>query len=361
MRYTVSLLALALAACAPTTAPTTDVDIVSVDVARDQDDVTVRVVEWSTAPEQATVDVYRASPRPTSEAELVGDDVTDTALVFDGEANVRSYFTITTEDGDRETAALRVLPLEGGRNFRDLGGYKTEDGRSVKWGLVYRSGVLAGLTDTDYVFLKDLGIATIVDFRANQEREDEATDWKAGDVEIVTWDYDQPMSAEMGALFRKPGVTPADITAMMTQFYTQMIYDHAEKYAELFDRLITTDEPLAFHCSAGKDRTGLGAALVLSALGVPRDTVVEDYALSEKVVDFMAAFAPEDIDPDSPYAFFAQLPPELVRPLMRTDPAYIEAALATIEADFGSVDNYIRTHLGVTDEELELLRERLLD
>ena len=121
---------------------------------------------------------------------------------------------------------------------------------------------------------------------------------------------------------------------------------------------------MVFNCSAGKDRTGVGAALILSALGVPRETVVADYALSEQVVDYAREFeltGEEEVDPDSPYAFLRQLPPELVMPLMRSDPAYIEAVLDGLDAEYGSTLAFIQTELDVDDEELARIRARLLD
>ena len=327
------------------------------------DDSGNRVVSWtSTAP--VTVSV---STSPSEPGEVVARDVEDASFVFETADNRRVYFTLQPENGAAVTTALRVLPLEGGRNFRDLGGYETEDGRTVRWGTVFRSGVMHSLTDADYDYLAGLGVKVVCDFRAIEERSSEPTDWRAGDIDYVAWDYTSADSGEqLAAVFRDPGVTPEAVSDTMAQFYGDMVYEHATKFEAMFDRLARGQLPLTFNCSAGKDRTGVAAALLLTALGVPRETVVEDYAMSEKVVDYMAVFASperqtEESDEENPYAFLAQMPPELVLPLLRSDPKYLESAFAQLEKDHGSVMNFIQTELGVDDDELESMRDALLN
>ena len=337
------------------------VSIEAITVSAVEDKSNARAVEWTTRPEAAQVDVRVASPRPAQNIKIIADDTTDTDLTYNAEDNARRYFTVTSTDGEEMTGALRVLPLEGGRNFRDLGGYETEDGRRVKWGLVYRSGVLANLTDTDYEFVSGLDISTIIDFRTTEERTKESTDWRADDeVDSLNWDYSMD-TAQFAAVFQKPDLSADDVKGMMIAMYGSLVTERAGMYEQMFDRLIATEDPLLFHCTAGKDRTGVGAALILTALGVPREKVVADYALSEQVVDYMSELRPEEVANNPDYAFFAQLPPEVVEPLMRSDPAYIEAALDQVAAEHGSVLGFIQTELGVDDEELASLRARLLE
>ncbi len=325
-------------------------------------------LDWSFRDTGAPVDILVSTSPDGAGAELVGDDITATNFTWTrGDDDVaRRYFTIVPESGESRTAATRVLPLEGGRNFRDLGGYETEDGRRVKWGTVYRSGVMHGLTDADYDYLSGLGISVVCDFRAGDERKEEPTDWRAGDVDYITFPDpagNEDISGAFAQVLMDPDVTGERVRTMFIQAYRTMHETYTPAYTEMFDQLANGNLPLTFNCSAGKDRTGVAAALILSALGVPRDMVVADYALSEKVVDFMAEFevGREDMDPDSPYAFFAQLPPEVIEPLMRTEPAYIEASFEAIEAEHGSVVAFIQEELGVDDSELARIRERLLN
>lgn len=277
--------------------------------------------------------------------------------------DARHYFTLVPASGDPVRTALRLLPLEGGRNFRDLGGYQTETGQSVRWGHLYRSGVMSELTDKDYAYLDDLGIKVICDLRTARERADEPTAWKGSEVEYITFpDPTSDDSMGLMAVFQDPDVTPEMVSQTMADAYAGIAEDQTPAYREMFDRLAAGEVPLAFNCSAGKDRTGIGAALLLSALGVPRDTVIADYALSEVYVDYMEAFAGDDaeLDEDSPYAFLAKLPPELIAPLMRSDPFYIETALADIEGEYGSVMAFLKEEVDVTDEELASIRSQLL-
>lgn len=241
----------------------------------------------------------------------------------------------------------RVLDLEGGVNFRDLGGYRTTDGRVTKWDVLYRAGSPAGLTAKDMDGLARRGIRTVCDLRASDERAAEPSPFASrSDVAYWTRDY----AAEAGdlmAVLGAPDASAAKSRAAMIGFYRQLPEEHAASYRQMFAYLAEGKVPLAFNCSAGKDRTGVGAALVLSLLGVPRETVVADYALSDDLVDYMAKIAKEG-DGEGPYAALARLPREVVAPLLASDPAYIEAALGALEAKHGSVEGFIARELGVT-------------
>ncbi|NBC21704.1 MAG: protein-tyrosine-phosphatase [Alphaproteobacteria bacterium] len=346
------------------TAPMTEVETVSVSLERSSGRYSL---DWSLSDAGTPVDIFVATSPDGAKGEPIGDDITATSFTWTHDDDLtRHYFTLVPENGEPRMVSTRVLPLEGGRNFRDLGGYETTDGQRVKWGTVYRSGVMDGLTDADYDYLSDLGISVVCDFRASDEREEEPTDWRAGDIEYITFpdpSGTEDMSNAFAEVLMDPDVTGAQVRSMFIESYRSMHETYAPAYTEMFDQLANGDLPLTFNCSAGKDRTGVAAALLLSALGVPRETVVADYALSEKVVDFMAEFevGREEIDPDSPYAFFAQLPPEVIEPLMRTEPAYIEATFEAIEAEHDSVVAFIQSELGVDDTELARMRKRLLN
>jgi protein-tyrosine phosphatase len=258
----------------------------------------------------------------------------------------------------------RVLPLQGGRNFRDLGGYQTVSGATVKWGMLYRSGVMSGLTDEDYVYLKGLGIVEICDFRATEERAHEPTDWQAiGAKNYTSFDYEDPGLNELRAVFMKGDFKPDDIAQAMTELYGTMVDRFVPHYKDMFARLIAGQAPLAFNCSAGKDRTGIAAALVLSALGVPRDIISADYALSDRVVDYEAIYnqtVQDGIDSNSPHAFLAFLPAPIRAPLLKSDPVYLEAALTKIENNYGSIESYLHKELQVSQDDVKKLQSLYL-
>lgn len=263
-----------------------------------------------------------------------------------------------------EVAHERVLPLEGGRNFRDLGGYRTRDGREVKWGKFYRSGVLANLTDNDYDYLESRGIKTVVDFRSSEERRNEPTHWQAGEIEHLTWDYAMgDWEAAFGELMAKPDFKPGDMIQLMADMYPQLVRQQKPAYRAMFETMLESDEPLLFHCTAGKDRTGVGAALLLTALGVDRETVMEDYLLSSEVLkntDIMKL--PEDASEKEKrmYAFFSSLPQPVRDALAGVEASYLESAFAEMERQSGSVEGFIEQELGVDKTELAQLRATYL-
>lgn len=255
----------------------------------------------------------------------------------------------------------RVLDLEGGRNFRDLGGYRTEDGQQVKWQTVYRSGTPANLTEADFKKLSALGIRSFCDFRANEERESEPNAYVAANSDVDYWTRDYRMdTGDLMAVLGGPDASAEKSRATMTGFYRTLAEDHAESYRAMFRQLAAGQVPLAFNCSAGKDRTGVAAALILTLLGVPRETVVADYALSDDVVDYRKEMA-ESAKKNPAYSALTQLPWETVEPLLASDPVYIEAALEAMTEKYGSVDAFIEKELQVTPAMKERIRANLLE
>ncbi len=371
----VSLLAIAavLTACGTDTATNQDVsapvasvenvEVKKAEVALDNGQYNV---SWDLSVAGRAVDVLVSKSPDGSEAELIAEAVTETEFIWSPEKDLgsRHYFIVRPEVGTQRVVATRVLPLEGGRNFRDLGGYETADGRRIKWGKVYRSGVMSDLTASDYSYLSGLGIEVVCDLRSAEEREAEPTNWSAGNVEYLTFPdpTEGDMAGDFAKVFMDPELTPEKVTTVMTAMYSSILDQQKPAYKVMFDSLASGDLPMAFNCSAGKDRTGVGAALILTTLGVPREVVVQDYALSEQVVDYMEEFTGEGANVEnSSYAFLAQLPPELLEPLMRSNPVYIETVLAEIEAEHGSVVDYVQSELDINATELEAIRNHLLE
>ncbi|MCB2107475.1 MAG: tyrosine-protein phosphatase [Rhodobacteraceae bacterium] len=364
----VFLFAVVIAGLAATIAPTAEsADIAHAEVVKRADGA--YAVTWTA---QGPVDVLLSGDPNAKPAKmtLVSDNDADGQYVATDLGKItRPYFYLRPENGEGVRVALRVLPLEGGRNFRDLGGYPTKDGRHVKWGRVFRSGMMANLTDADYKYLSALGIRVVCDFRSIEERATEPTKWRAKPkIEYMAWDYSDASAGtedQLRQMFAQPDLTPAKIAAVMAEVYPGIIEQHKDKYREMFDQLADGDIPLAFNCAAGKDRAGTAAALLLTALGVPHDIVVKDYALSEKVVDYDAAFAGDNMSEEemakNPYGFLAKLPKELRAPLMRSDPAYIERTFSYLDEQYGGVDRFIRVELDVDDMELARIRAALLE
>jgi protein-tyrosine phosphatase len=250
----------------------------------------------------------------------------------------------------------RVLPMTGGHNFRDIGGYPAANGRSTAWGLVYRSGTMAELDDGDRALIEKLGLRVICDFRSSKERERRPSLLPPeADFEVWSHDYDNSNADLVNAL-ADPGATSAEARAMMTQLYRDIAYEQRTGYRELFERLASGSLPILFHCAAGKDRTGAAAALLLDMLGVPREIVVEDYVLTDRFFERGCELVRND-----PWVQrLGTVDQEIWAPVMRADPAYIATLFETIEARHGSSEGYVRDELGLGDTAIAAIRERLL-
>ncbi|GHT79245.1 protein-tyrosine-phosphatase [Spirochaetia bacterium] len=221
----------------------------------------------------------------------------------------------------------RCLPVEGLYNVRDLGGYCAGD-RQVRWGVLYRAGDLANLTVQARGFLETLNIKTIVDFRFPTEQEQSPD----GEISTVVNTYSLPIDAGNTISLSRVGIA-ADAEDLMTEIYRAMVEEARPKYRTFF-RLLEDREktPLLFHCAAGKDRTGVGAALVLSALGVDRETIFQDYLLSVECLK-------------DKYRRWIEKSPHQ-EPLMTVRRRYLAAAFDQIDSRFGGMDKYLREELG---------------
>jgi protein-tyrosine phosphatase len=259
----------------------------------------------------------------------------------------------------RQAAHQRLLPLEGGRNFRDLGGYRTADGHTVKWGMLFRSGSMVDLTAQDLGYLNKLGIRTICDYRDRNERKAEPMPWAAGTgPTIFADDYD---GMAVGLMPKDMGkITPETASAIMAKTYPMMLKTFAPQFKRMFGQLLEGNAPLAFNCSAGKDRTGVSSALLLTALGVPRETVIQDYLLTNQYLP--AALAKAKTGPsDATGKAFMSLPPAVQAAFMKADRTYIEAAFKALDAHRGGAMGYLKDELGLDKPQIAKLRALYLD
>jgi protein-tyrosine phosphatase len=246
----------------------------------------------------------------------------------------------------------RVLPLEGGRNFRDLGGYATQDGRRLRWGKLYRSGSMAAFTTVAYERLAALGVRVVCDLRTTTERESSPVEWRRV-PNLSYWARDYDMSfGDLRTLLASDMPTAAQAREAMAVGYRSLPFEQAPAYAELFRRLIAGDTPLVFNCSAGKDRTGVAAALILSALGVDEETIVEDYLLSNRALD-RGGWAASPL--------LGKVSQDVVEAILGVDASYIASALATVDERHGSLPRYLHDELGVTERDVRTLQDHLLE
>ena len=225
------------------------------------------------------------------------------------------------------------LPMSGGFNFRDLGGLETKDGRVVKWGRIIRSDDLYNLTDSDLSYLNSLPLKTIVDFRAENEIQI-APDRLPESLAI----YDS-LSINPGNVLdfiNNGNIDSIKAFQIMKDLNIALVSDSNSvlQYQKFF-KLIqnSNDAPLLFHCSAGKDRTGMGAALVLFALGISEDLIFDNYLKSNVFLADKYKSLKEKNTAMSPF--------------FEVHKEYLKAGIDEINKKYGSVDNYIVNTLNV--------------
>ena len=314
---------------------------------------------WQPREKAGAVTIY-AGPTP----ERI-DRSRPVARSFDGRVAVsaplsepgRPCFALVTADGASTIVAERRIPVQGCFNFRDLGGYETENGRRVKWGQFFRSDAMARLTDHDHETLARLGIRTVCDFRAPSEAE-RSPDRLPPDgsvrhlrLPVVHGDLDATEALNRAARGDLDWLTPD----FMARGYLNNIDSFPQVWGAVFRELVLPDRrPLAFHCSAGKDRAGTCAALILLALGVPEETVAADHALSN---DLIAEILPQlhqrlrrrGIDP------------EPLAPYFRAPKAGIRALLDRLRQGYGSVRHYLTGPCQLPEKDLDKIREELTE
>ena len=307
------------------------------------------------------VDVYMADQPEANPktAKLVSPDDRDGVHEVAVAPGERAYFLLRDHrDGNSVRVAERVLPLEHGSNFRDIGGYPAAGGRHVKWGMIYRSGATPLLTDADLGAIGRLGLANMVDLRSSEERQ--LAPSRIGGVPYNAVGYS--MAAIVGAM--KP-VAGQAVASPNDALYRQLPQMLAPQMRLLFARLLERKGALVYNCSAGQDRTGFATAMILSALGVPRQTILADYLLSTRYRHPEYEMAPFDpaAFPDNPAAkMFAQYKGQKPQPLMEADGTpYLVHALDAIDQRYGSVDAYLAKEAGVTAVDLAALRAAYLD
>ncbi len=251
-------------------------------------------------------------------------------------------------------SAKRHVVLQGAANFRDLGGYSTKDGHHVKWNEIYRSADMSRLTDADLLVLKDRKITYDVDLRGIKEAAGAPDKINPGTDYILCSAGSNNLGAMMKGLYTAKGKAAGD--SLIMQFYKNTD-SLALRYKPFFDKLLDlpTGQSLVFHCTAGKDRTGIAAALLLYSLGVPYDTIIQDYEATNyyrrtenaKAIGQMTKGLHAD--------------EEVVKAMMAAKKEYLDATFDKIKKQYGSIDNYLTTQIGLDDKKIALLKSKFLE
>lgn len=267
------------------------------------------------------------------------------------EALISSLFT-----GDAIAARIPAVP--GARNLRDMGGYPASDGRRVRRGLLFRSGHPGDLTVSGVTALRRLGIRGHIDLRTTVERM--ALPFPAEFVPPEgSWarDYDTS-NGDLARMLVDPAIGAGHMQTRMINAYQRFPVEQKAGFAAMFGMLLKEHAPILINCTAGKDRTGVASALLLSALGVPRSIVTLDYALTAVLHPPSARLFEGKVARQ--YAQLDGVDPAAWQALMDSPPAYLDAAFAAIDEQ-GGIAAYLAEACGVGPEELKRLRNFLLE
>jgi protein-tyrosine phosphatase len=239
----------------------------------------------------------------------------------------------------------RHLNLQGATNFRDLGGYPTSDGRVTRWRQIFRSNHLGLLTETDIELVRSLGVKSAFDFRGVEERAEAL----CGVKEITTHSLpiEPTVVAALRAELARGALSAAVALEIMRESYRNYVRHNTHSFRALFAHLLGDHAPLVIHCTAGKDRTGFASALILHALGVPDETIAEDYLLTNRFYrrDALAG---------------SELPEDVQQAIGSVEASSLQTGLQAVAADYGDIEAYLRDGLGLGAPERTALKARYL-
>lgn len=317
-------------------------------------------ISWA-APGAGRVTVYAGTdPSVSDRTKPVGQgDAAGSIRVSDLAPRKRWFFALVPDRGAPLVIADRGLHLKTIPNLRDIGGYRTTDGRWVKMGMLYRSDQLDRLSDSDLGAMGGLGLTLVADLRTASERSHEPDRVPAG-AEHLVLDVVADSKGSVGGDMRQAMATIAagKGAEMLIEANRDFVSLNSARsaYHTLLGRIGAEGAgPTLYHCTAGKDRTGWASAVILTLLGVPRETVMADYLASN---DYLRA------KNEATMAMLGALPTPIARenlePVLTVRAAYIEAAFAEVDARYGSFDRYVREGLGFDDAAVERFRATLL-
>ena len=303
-----------------------------------------------------------ASPDPflRDELHLAADTIDSNPIHLTHlDPNVRYYFVAEMADGRRHITAEREIPLPTALNLRDIGGYETADGRTTRWGQIYRSGDFANLSNDDVRYLERLGLRLICDLRTTEEVEKSHSRLPTNPQ--LTYRHTPIYERQQGAAHWL--MMLVSNRKGLAQVWQNEIYIErfVERGAEAYGRILTLladgrQRPALIHCTAGKDRTGIAIALLLALLGVPDETIVADYTLSNAAYEAIYRTVEKDAQR---LAVFGLQTADLFT-ILTAQSHVMQNTLDYLRQTYGSVEHYLLVRAAVSPEVIEQLRAELL-
>lgn len=313
-------------------------------------------VKWEVSPDkEGNIDIYSSlSDSSFSESSpIITTNINDQyVLVTSQNPNIREYFILKTSGYTSGVVSNRIITMDNIINFRDFGGYFNSNNQQLKWGKLYRSGDLSKANLYDQERIRDLGIKTIIDFRPVGESKNRPylvhPDIRKISIPIIAEFRDSLLFNLNNKHFNR-----SDAIRYVQDTYIDLIENYKSSYADMFDILIDDNNyPILITSTLGKDGVGLACFFILYALDVPEYVIIDDYLLSNNLIDARKIVSNAHEMPE-----YIQ---EAVTALLSSDKSYINYVIEHIEQSYGSVDKYMEKELRVSEGKKVLLRKNLL-
>jgi len=314
------------------------------------------VLKWEIFPPMdGTVKIYESS---SPDSFNLSSPIAETEIskgykdIFFVQTAKRSYFKLIFNKNYSIITGERVIPTQYLFNLRDLGGYYTTGGKQLRWGKLYHSSSLANATFEDGKVLNNLGIRTVIDFRTEQERFESPSKY------VTSQTYNFPLRGNAYNVFASSILSKkmkaGDVKVYAQDIFSFLLENNSDYFVKMFDILLDAKNyPVLVYCSSGRDRSAVASALILAALNVDSDQIVNDYMLNNERIDF-SNLSKENIylkDPDIQETFTA---------MIRVHKGTITYSFDRLIKDYGTLDNYFNTELKLTSKKREKLKEIML-
>lgn len=330
----------------------------TISVVCEENNIGNSIVKWETSPViKGQVKVYAStSPNqiPESSPVAMADIASGKMTIVTNDPSRRYYYLMVFNDKYRVKVATRNINIPGIQNFRDLGGYKSTDtGKPIRWGMIYRSAQIDSIPPCSRHELRNMGVRTIIDLRSENELHNspqmDNREFNIIHIPILTGNMEKILRD-----IRKGNIKTDTIYRLVERMNRELVTNYQKEFKEIFSVLLDRKNyPAVIHCTSGKGRTGVVSALILAALGVNDDVIMKDYRLSNDYFNIPKA---------SRYAY--KLPSdsqEAITTIYSAKEDFLNAAKEQIEAEYGSVQGYLKKGIGLSAEEIEQLRSILLE
>ncbi|MDF7639577.1 tyrosine-protein phosphatase [Lactobacillus sp. ESL0791] len=344
-----------------------------VEMKRDGDELNIKLKEANSGEYQL---LMGSLPVREKIVKVIATSTTGEFCVTVSRTELPKYFLIKSKNFSTNLFAERVLPLANAINVRDMGGYEANDGRILKWGILFRGDQLSKIDETDQQILTNYNLQTIVDYRSPHERRFHPNKFLPTVVQILNCDPQSSFSEAAASVVDLKGENEKLVQSLENgDVPERYINDRGENVIESYQDMVTSpvaqkaygrflkavvrkeDLPLLHHCRGGKDRTGFGSMLVLLLLNIKDDDVIKDYMLT-KIIRKDRNQLKYDL-----YHELVQKKSYLdyLMAMIDTRESYVKAAIAKIRELFGTPENYFQEHFGLTMAEINQARDFYLE